>query len=229
MHINKTIRIITFFYLVLSSQFVVGQYSDIAKQIQSRKGSIFSKRIQGTTKNILRNGYWVTYFKSYSNELNFKYSADGVSNYFIINNQTINLQDSIDMFINELDPNSFVVYKFYFQGKKYFVLETLSSIPGKSIASSVIFYLFRFESGQLFTTHVWSKYGSINCFGDFDNDGDLNFLKIRSKLYNENINKFEANYLSYDSNRKQFIKTKNSPQWEFSLSDDYKVINLIKN
>ena len=101
--------------------------------------------------------------------------------YFIIGNSRINLSGRYDHnFACDLDVNSFELYTAEFNEKNYILLTCINTGSG-SFATTIICHLFDITNKSDIKYYpLWSKYGSSTCFGDFNNDGKLDFLKIRN-------------------------------------------------
>lgn len=118
----------------------------------------------------------------YYNPIN---NADSGCSYFVVNDQRINLKDHFrDNFACDLDMTSFKVYKGEYKGHKYILLTCINNGSGSS-TSDVICNLFDVTYSKKITYYpLWSKYGSASSFGDFNNDGHLDFLQSRIQGHN---------------------------------------------
>jgi hypothetical protein len=109
-----------------------------------------------------------------------KAASDGMCSYFIINGQRVAIKGKFESdFACDLDISSFNVYKGSFKGHKY-VLLTCTNTGSGSSTSSVICNLFDMTNKSVIKYYpLWSKYGSQFSFGDFNKDGELDFLQSR--------------------------------------------------
>ncbi|AMR32548.1 hypothetical protein A0256_14510 [Mucilaginibacter sp. PAMC 26640] len=113
-------------------------------------------------------------------------ASDGSCSYFIINNQRVDIKGKYESdFACDLDISSFKVYQGSFKGRKYVLLTCINTGSGSS-SSSVICNLFDITNkGTIKYYPLWSKYGSQFSFGDFNKDGNLDFLQSRIQGEND--------------------------------------------
>ncbi|HTD99293.1 MAG TPA: hypothetical protein VK668_08385 [Mucilaginibacter sp.] len=114
--------------------------------------------------------------------------TDSGCSYFILNGHRVNLKGHFEHdFACDLDVASFKVYKGQYNGEKYLLLTCINTGSGSS-TSSVICNLFDITDKRSIKYYpLWSKYGSESCFGDFDKDGSLDFLKVRIQGDNDTL------------------------------------------
>jgi len=113
-------------------------------------------------------------------------ASDGSCSYFIVNNQRIDIKGKYESdFACDLDMSSFNVYQGSFKGHKY-VLLTCTNTGSGSSSSSVICNLFDVTNKSAIRYYpLWSKYGSQFSFGDYNKDGELDFLQSRIQGAND--------------------------------------------
>ncbi len=106
--------------------------------------------------------------------------------YLMVNNEKIDLKGKFEGNLGcELDVTSFNVYKGSFEGHKYILLTCINTGSGSS-TSAVMCNLFDVTNKSAIKYYpLWSKYGSQFCFGDFNKDGELDFLQSRIQGEND--------------------------------------------
>ena len=81
----------------------------------------------------------------------------------------------------DLDYGSFKVFEMNFKAKKYLLITSINNGSGTS-TRYVYCHLFDVSDLDSITYFpLWSIYGSYACFGDFNQDGFLDFLRIRNE------------------------------------------------
>jgi hypothetical protein len=184
-------REIITFVLFFIGNYSYAQYDNFFNSIISPK-CIFKplkgEFVQGESKIIVKNGEKlpVTYSYQFNNkfiQLDFFYpksAKDGSCSYFKIEGTRINLKSHFEEdFACDLDVTSFNVYQGSFRGRNYLLLTCINNGSGSS-TTSVVCNLFDITDRKSIKYYpLWSKYGSSACFGDFNKDGILDFLKIR--------------------------------------------------
>lgn len=136
-------------------------------------------------------------------------ACDSACSYFILHGQKINLKGKFESdFACDLDVNSFKVYQGKFNNSSYILLTCINRGSG-SFTTTILCNLFDVTNKDSIEYYpLWSKYGSKNCFGDFNHDGVMDFLRIR----NINIDTLKIDLLSkqnntfQDYNNKKYLK-----------------------
>lgn len=175
-----------------------------------RKSSIINEKVQKI----------ITGYKfDRSIDLQFYYpktAADSSCSYFVLNQQKIKITGRFENnFACDLDVSSFQVFKGNLGSKKYILLKSINSGSG-SFATTIVFHLFDVtKKSRVIYYPLWSRYGSINCFGDFDKDGTLDFIKIRNNEKYTGSNTFRANLMSIDKLHNDFKDIPNTKEWIF--------------
>jgi hypothetical protein len=106
---------------------------------------------------------------------------DSSCGYFVVFNQKIKMINSFEEdFACDLDVNSLKVYQFEFKGKNYLVITGIIQGSGNR-TSDIVCNLFDItDRTNILYYPLWSKFGGISCFSDFNKDGYLDFLKVRT-------------------------------------------------
>lgn len=179
--------------LLLLASTTYGQYDGFYKSVIKKsnifnplKGSFIVNRVK--TKIVNGESRKLTYsylFKNQSLKLEYCYpesKSDNGCSYFLLNGYRVNLKGNFESdFACDLDVTSFNMYKGQYKGKKYILLTGINNGSGSS-TSSIICILFDITNkGGIKYYPLWSKYGGKECFGDFNNDGVLDFLKVRNE------------------------------------------------
>jgi len=132
------------------------------------------------TSNNERENYKYTY-RDDSLEISYMTSVDSCD-FFIIKGKRFMPSDIIkELSVCELDITSFEIYKGHFKDKNYILLIGNNNGSGKSVSNKLCFLLDISDKEQIKVHNLWSKFGDASCFEDFNNDGVLDFLKIRAK------------------------------------------------
>jgi hypothetical protein len=148
------------------------------------KGSFFDNVL---SKEV--NGEKVNYMYIFSNKsIELKYilpQIDSISDscdYFLLFNKKFSPSAYIhDLPACELDINSFKLFKGEFNKRSYILLTAINNGSGKSttLVFCLLFDITNHQEVKFFP--LWSKYGGTSCFGDFNNDGKLDFLKAKEE------------------------------------------------
>lgn len=111
-------------------------------------------------------------------------ASDSGCGYFIFNKQRFNLRGRFEYnFACELDEASFDVYQGSFNGHKYILLTCINN-GSNTYAMTVICNLFDITNKKAIKYYpLWSMFGSEFSFGDFNNDGKLDFLQSRYEAH----------------------------------------------
>ncbi|PLK42105.1 hypothetical protein C0V77_22595 [Emticicia sp. TH156] len=109
-------------------------------------------------------------------------------------------------------PEMYQFYKFSF-GNKNFI--ALTCINNGARTSFIFIHLFKLNKDSVLYYPLWSRYGSINCLGDFNNDNVLDFLKIRSNEKQTGSDTFKASIMSLDRSETNFKDLFKSKEWYF--------------
>lgn len=127
-----------------------------------------------------RENYKYTY-RNDSLEISFITSIDSCD-YFIIMGKRFMPSDFIkDFSVCELDITSFEIYNGHYKDKEYILLIGNNNGSGKSASNKLCFLLDISDKERIKIHTLWSLFGDALCFEDFNNDGVLDFLKIREK------------------------------------------------
>ncbi len=107
--------------------------------------------------------------------------SDTACGYFEINNSVVKMAGLFpDDFACEIDINSINVYTTQFHNKKYLLITAINKGSGLS-ASTIVMNLFDITNPSVILYYpLWSIYGNPSCFGDYNKDGVLDFLQVRS-------------------------------------------------
>lgn len=158
--------------------------SDIVDQLSLNKSALKINEQKGGFENISS--------KEYNDVRRYRFKNKNVTLTYIENNYSSECDSFIvygkrfgvegkfeDNLACNLDVTSLRVFSFFFKGRKYILVESIKKASG--IASSyIIFHLFDVTNkSNIVYFPAWSVYGSKSCFGDFNNDGILDFLAIR--------------------------------------------------
>ena len=167
------------------------QYDDVYNKIQHR--SSYFKPVEGSffdnvsSKDV--NGEKVNYMYTFRDKsIELKYilpQIDSISDScdcFVLFNQKFCPSAYIhDLSACELDISSFNLFKGVFNKRTYLLLTAINNGSGKS-ATLVFCFLFDITNPyEVKFFPLWSKYGGTSCFGDFNNDGKLDFLKVKEE------------------------------------------------
>lgn len=210
--VTKTNFLICFFMCIaiLDSY---AQYGFVAKKL-APFGSIKPIKLNAIFINTKESNIYYSKLSSLEFPLIYKY--DGDCGKFELRGKTFNLSDSYENRLAcDLDltiPNIFKVYKFIFRGQTYFALECINN---GSRTSFILIHLFKINKDKIEYYPLWSRYGSIKCLGDFNNDGVLDFLKIRNNEKHTGEDTFKANLMSLDSLKNRFEDYPKSKEWYF--------------
>ncbi len=106
---------------------------------------------------------------------------DSSCGHFLINGQKYLLKGKFESdFACDIDVYSLKLFSGKFKNQQYMLVKGNSNGSGSS-TTSVICFLFDISNKKNITYYpLWSKYGSENCFQDFNGDGHLDFLRIRN-------------------------------------------------
>jgi hypothetical protein len=137
---------------------------------------------------------------------------DSSCGYFIVYGKKIGVKGLYEEdFACDLDINSFKVFSTFYKNKNYILLTGINNGSGTS-TNSVICHLFDVSDVKDIKYYpLWSKNGGENCFGDFNHDGVLDFLKIRS-MSEKDVFKItltsmsDAGFVAFDDNKFIIIK-----------------------
>lgn len=216
------------FFMLISSQ-VFAQSEEVVNQIPDKKYKPIFKPILGefTVNHVekikvndeykkLNYGFK---FDSKKIDVQFHYpekDSDNSCSYFVIFQKRINLIGKFENdFACDLDVNSFELYKGEFKNKNYLLLTCINNGSG-GFATTIIFHLFDITNKNNIKYYpLWSRYGSINCFGDFNSDGVLDFLKIRNNEKQTGTDTFKTTLMTLDSLHTIFKDLPQSKHWYF--------------
>lgn len=189
-------KLLTLFLLQLCTLYGYSQYDNVYNRIQ--KQSSFFRLVKGSFFDIVSSknvdGERVNYMYTFSDKsIKMSYvlsQANSISDscdYFLLFNKKFCPSEYIhDLPACELDINSFRLFKGVYNKHTYLLLTAINNGSGKS-STFVFCFLFDItDYNAIISYPLWSKYGGTSCFGDFNNDGKLDFLKVREK--NDQLN-----------------------------------------
>lgn len=130
--------------------------------------------------------------------------------YFVINEQKISVDFYLNQVICDLDYGSFEVYTFKLNSDNFIILNAIGNVSG-SATRRVFNNLFKINGDRISYFAFSSIYGSENNFGDFNDDGKLDYL--------------ETSYDKFDPNYKTVFTTLINDQF---IKDETKYIKFIK-
>ena len=204
-------RYILIFLLWIVAQKSYAQYNFVAKKILTTERRIEINSISGGFKPI----------ESYKNNNCYQFNSEGIDikylepfndekcGEFIICNTRINLEGKFynDQLACDLDVNSFQVYKFSFSRRKYILIQSIKKASGAA-TSCVIFHLFDItDSRKVHYYPLWSFYGSVLCFSDFNKDNKLDFLEIRDNWRQTGSDTFKATIATLNNINSRFVSS----------------------
>lgn len=155
-------------------------FSSLSKKslFKSLDGTFFDNIIQDTVDGEKRNRTYIYSSKFY----NIKYGLDICDCFSVMGKVVIpsKYYNKNEISACEFDETSLVVYKGFFAKNKYILITGINNGNNYS-ALNVFCMLFDVTDINCVKFYpLWSKYGGVSCFGDFNNDGKLDFLKVRS-------------------------------------------------
>lgn len=117
----------------------------------------------------------IEYFYTNPKEL-----TDSSCGYFKIGSSKFFLKGKYENdFACDIDVYSLKMFSGTFRSKRYILLTGINNGSGSS-TTSIICLLFDITNPKKIKFYpLWSKYGSDFCFQDFNNDGELDFLKVK--------------------------------------------------
>lgn len=170
--------------LSLSVYDAVCQYDFIIKSLNLNSNNnptliegLFEKKLESSKQKKI-------YYYDFSNpNYDFCYypMQQGIScGYFKVNSQIIEVKNAYPYNLGcDLDYGSFELSEVNFKNNKYLILTSINNGSGSS-TRNVFCNLFDITNLAKIIFHpLWSLYGSKQCFGDFDQDNNLDFLEIR--------------------------------------------------
>ncbi len=106
--------------------------------------------------------------------------TDSSCGYFNIASSKFSLKGKYENdFACDIDVYSLKMFSGTFRSKRYILLTGINNGSGSS-TTSIICLLFDITNPKKIKFYpLWSKYGSEFCFQDFNNDGVLDFLKVK--------------------------------------------------
>jgi hypothetical protein len=188
--------------VMLTHSFIVfGQYDTVFAQLQIK--TLLTSKID--SQNIRK-----TIWYAHDSNLVFRFYSAGKSikcNYWWVNGKVITVPNVIKGAPGcELDITSFEAYKLRFNSRKYVIVTCINSGSGNY---SRLVYCNLFDVTNPSTIRyncMVSEYGSEKCFGDFNEDGILDFLAIKKGPKNPNL--FVANLYSLSPSNGAFVLQK---------------------
>ena len=102
--------------------------------------------------------------------------------YFVLNGSRFCPNDYIhDWSTCELDVNSFILYKTTYNNHQYLLLTAVNNGSGRSAIYNICLIFDITDLNNIIFYPLWSKYGGKKCFGDFNGDGYIDFIKIKGE------------------------------------------------
>ena len=101
----------------------------------------------------------------------------------------------------DLDENSFELSRFDLGDRRYIILTAINWGSG---SSTKIVFCHLFDITDIDNIHyysLWSMYGSSHCFGDYNNDGNIDFLQIRYAPEAKDNDTFKLNLSTIDEKK----------------------------
>lgn len=139
-------------------------------------------------KRVENNSY---FYECDSKEISLCYypQQDGVEcGYFVVNDEIIAIIDKFESNLAcDFDYGSIKLYKTTIGKESIYILNSI--INGSGTATRKVYHnLFVFRENKFLKyIPLWGIFSDENNFGDFNNDGKLDFLEVR-------YNKFDPNY-----------------------------------
>jgi hypothetical protein len=199
-------------------------------QIIQPLGFYSSRKIEFVTDKFQKNVDDKHYFYEYnSSELILCYYPlqEGLNcGYFTVNGETIYIDSTFDKNNScDFDYGSFKLFKIIDGKNNIYILNTI--VNGSGNATRKMFHNCFIINENKFLKFVplWGVYSNEECFGDFNNDGKLDFLEIR---YNE----FDPFYkLSLYTMNEDFVFIRDENfklEFERTIKNDKTIIQFIK-
>lgn len=183
----KKLLLITF---LLASTLSYGQFDKAFSSIP-RKVDVF-KPISGAftasaSENVNGNKFNYKYSfsdKSLSIDIVLPKSSEqsnDACDYFVVMGNKITYKGLFEEdFACDMDITSLKVYKGVYGNKQYVLITGINSGSG-SFTTTIVCHLFDVTNPKSVKYYpLWSKYGGTSCFGDFNTDNQLDFLKVRN-------------------------------------------------
>lgn len=211
-------KIIVFFLFFNLSTTLPGQYDFVVKSLLPGIETVPTKEefILNQATEVV-NGQTVIFFELSNSLVDLCYypKSKGIKcGYLTINDKQFQVKGNYphQSWGCDLDENSFELAKFNLGNSSYVILTAINWGSGSStrIVFCHLFDITDKENIQHFP--LWSMYGSSHCFGDYNNDGKIDFLQIRydpeakdndvfrltfSTLTNEKFTKDECKYIIF--------------------------------
>ena len=178
-------EIIIFFLFFNLTTTLFGQYDFVIKslfpdvKIVPNKEELSLNHVNETV-----NGQKVTFFELSNSLVDLCYypkSKNLECGYLTINDKPFEVKGNYphQSWGCDLDENSFELAKFDLGSSSYIILTAINWGSGRStrIVFCHLFDITDMENIEHFS--LWSMYGSSHCFGDYNNDGKIDFLQIR--------------------------------------------------
>lgn len=220
-------KILLFSFLMINIAFEANaQYDFVAKKIIPN-GHL---KIKTLKNKFITNQRSNIYYSKLSNpKFPLEYIDDGNCGKFVIKNKTFPLKDFFETELAcDLDLTAYKVYQFRFKRHQYYALECINK---GSRTSFILIHLFEVGKQSIYYYPLWSRYGSINCIGDFNKDGNLDFLKIRNNEDQTGKDTFKATIMSLNHSQHIFKDLNNSEAWYFRktyINDNLIDIKMLK-
>jgi len=127
----------------------------------------------------------------------------------------------------DLDYGSFIVYRLDINGKRFLIITAINFGSGTS-TRHVFCNLFDITRKTIKYYSLESIYGSGACFGDFDDDGHLDFVRMSYDSIDSNNDRFLLRLYSLDSVLNRFQRRDRYILFARSYTSNSMHVDIIK-
>jgi len=170
-------------------------------------------KLKGEFKKDSTNNF-IKFYKFSNSTFPVKYyppQKDVDCGYFELYNQKYTIKGKFKEYKKfgcDLDEYSFKIFKITLSKKTYFIITSIAWTSGTG-TRNVFCNLFDVTNKEKPIYYpLWSMYGSNLCFGDYNNDGNLDFLEIRYDPSSKNNDIFRATFTTIDGTNFKRIEDK---------------------